>query len=146
MNLMISTHRKTRKGSVVKIVREHYLRCDIHCGCDSCRKCKKFKLDPLDQFAPNCYLSDNPRKEISSSNPESHYIVVDYYLLLNQIDLIGDVNFGEDIIIMQTVWKEIKPHITVFLKLKELMASRRFYLFDNEHHQETFRYFMNIKF
>lgn len=139
MNLMISTHRKTRKGSVVKIVREHYLRDDIHCGRNSCESCKKFKLAPQDQFAPTFYLADNPRVGLSSAYPSSHYLVIDYYLLLNQIDLIGDVNFGEDVIIMQTVFKDIKPNISVFSKLNELMASRRFYLFDNEHNRETFR-------
>ena len=139
MTLVISSHRKTRKGSVVKIVREHYLRDDIHCGRDSCQACKKFKLDVRDQFAPPFYLSDDPRVGISSLYQKSHYIVVDCSLVQNQIDLICDTNFGDDLIILQTVWKEIKPNIPVFSKLKEAMASRRIYLFDNEHNRETFR-------
>ena len=32
--------KKTRRGNVIKIVREHYLRDDIYCGSSSCKKCK----------------------------------------------------------------------------------------------------------
>ncbi len=31
--------RKTRKGAVRRMVREHYLRSDIGCGCKSCEEC-----------------------------------------------------------------------------------------------------------
>ena len=140
MSLALSSYRKTRKGSVVKIVREHYLRDDIHCGKDSCSSCKQFKLDSGDQFAPCFYLSDSPRQGICSRFPKAHYLVVDSCLLQNQIDLINDANFGDDVIIMQTVWNETRPNMTVFPKLKELMNSRRFYLFDNEHNKNTFRF------
>jgi hypothetical protein len=34
------TVKKTRKGQVQKIVKEHYLRDDIHCGSSLCKKCK----------------------------------------------------------------------------------------------------------
>lgn len=139
MTLVISSHRKTRKGSIVKIVREHYLRDDIHCGKKSCLPCKKLKLDPRDQFAPPFYLSDNPRCRISTLYPAPHYLVVDASLLTSQIDLICDNNFGEDIIVLQTVWKDIKPNIPVFSKLQEAMAAKRIYLFDNEHNRESFR-------
>lgn len=139
MTLVISSHRKTRKGTIVKIVREHYLRDDIHCGLRSCSACKRFKLDPRDKFAPPFYLSENPRSGISSLFPAPHYLVVDASLLTSQIDLICDDNFGEDILILQTVWKEVKPNIPVFSKLQEAMASKRIYLFDNEHNRESFR-------
>lgn len=32
--------KKTRSGGVLKIVREHYLRDDIWCGCEVCSECK----------------------------------------------------------------------------------------------------------
>src|SRR5699024_327751 len=125
--------------SIVKTVREHYLRDDVHCGRQSCLPCKKFQLDPDDRFAPASYLSDDPRVGLNKLIPEPHYLVLDYSLVSNQIDVIADPAFGDDVIILQTVWKEIKPNIAVFSKLTELQSSRRFYLFDNEHNRETFR-------
>lgn len=140
MSLMISSYRKTRKGSVVKIVRERYLRDDIHCGRSSCENCKRFKLDSGDQFVPPAYLDDQPRAGINSQYSKPHYVVLDYSLIGNQVDVICDSNFGNDIVIMQTSWKEIKPNISVYSKLKELMSSRRIYIFDNEYNRETFRF------
>ena len=32
--------KKTRRGKVLKVVREHYLRDDIYCGSSGCSKCK----------------------------------------------------------------------------------------------------------
>ncbi|KAI2807416.1 exosome catalytic subunit dis3 [Blomia tropicalis] len=78
------------------------------------------KLDSGDQFAPCFYLSDSPRQGICSRFPKAHYLVVDSCLLQNQIDLINDANFGDDVIIMQTVWNEIRPNMTVFPKLKDI--------------------------
>ncbi len=58
-------HRKTKKGSVVKIVREHYLREDIHCGRESCESCLKYKQSIGSSFAPKAYLSDSPLLNVS---------------------------------------------------------------------------------
>ena len=32
--------KKTRRGNVIKVVREHYLRDDIYCGSTACKNCK----------------------------------------------------------------------------------------------------------
>ena len=32
--------KKTRRGNVIKVVREHYLRDDIYCGSSACKDCK----------------------------------------------------------------------------------------------------------
>ena len=31
--------KKTRRGNVIKVVREHYLRDDIYCGSSACKDC-----------------------------------------------------------------------------------------------------------
>lgn len=31
--------KKTKKGSILKVVREHYLRDDIYCGLPACKEC-----------------------------------------------------------------------------------------------------------
>lgn len=138
---MFSSYRKTKKGSIVKVVRECYLRDDIHCGRESCTQCKKFKLDNDEQFAPSSgYLVDNARLSLNKLYPkQAHYIVPDFNTVTNQIDVIADPTFGNDVIILQTIWKRIKSNINVYSKLKELISSRRFYLFDNEFFRQTFR-------
>lgn len=140
MSLLSSSYRKTKKGSIIKTISEVYLRDDIHCGKESCQPCKKFKLDPNDLFAPPSYLSDNPRKNLNNNYPEAHYVVPDCQTILNQIDVLADEKFGQDIIILQTVYKSIKESISTYLKLKELLTSGRFYFFHNEFCKYTFRY------
>jgi exosome complex exonuclease DIS3/RRP44 len=131
-------HRKTKKGSVVKIVREHYLREDIHCGRESCESCLKYKQSIESPFAPKAYLSDSPRLNISQLCPSAHYVVPDFGVVHNQIDVITDPYFGFDIILMQTVWDEIKRNITIYSRIKQLMSQKRFYIFLNEYNKQTF--------
>lgn len=139
MSLLSSSYRKTKKGSIIKTISEIYLREDIHCGKNSCQPCKKFKLDSDDKFAPPSYLSDNPRVNLNNNYPEAHYVVPDYHTILYQIDVLADEKFGHDIIILQTVFKSIKENINIYMKLKELLMSGRFYLFHNEFCKYTFR-------
>ncbi|KPM08168.1 exosome complex exonuclease RRP44-like protein [Sarcoptes scabiei] len=138
-NLIQSAYRKTKKGSIIKSVREVYLRDDLHCGKESCPYCIKFKLSSGVKFAPNSYLSDSPRIGLNKLCPAAHYIVPDTTALLNQIDIFLEPNFGEDVLILLTVWKAIQSNLNTHAKLKELISTRRFYLFDNEFHRETFR-------
>ena len=44
--------KKTRRGNIVKVVREHYLRDDIWCGSPLCQLC--------DQQQENCCLDKKP--------------------------------------------------------------------------------------
>ena len=44
--------KKTRRGNVIKVVREHYLRDDIYCGSPLCQVC--------DQETENCHLDKKP--------------------------------------------------------------------------------------
>lgn len=140
MSVVLSNYRKTRKGSIIKTVREHYLRDDIHCGRENCAPCRSFQLPPGDRFRPTFYLSDEPRVGQSKLVPEAHYLVPDADSLAQQIDVVGDEAFGDDVIILLSVWREVRSNIPIHSKLKELMASRRFYLYDNEHNKEIYRY------
>ena len=131
-------HRKTKTGSVIKVVREHYLRDDIHCGRDSCPECRSMKLPVDSPFAPKSYLSDVPRKGINELCPSPHYVVPDLGVLQNQTDILTDPEFGCDIILMQTIWDEVKRNISVLSNIKQLMAEKRFYVFLNEYNKNTF--------
>ena len=57
--------KKTKKGKVLKVVREHYLRDDIYSG------------SPLD---PEC---DQDAVKLSASAP--HYLIVDTNIVLQQV-------------------------------------------------------------
>ncbi len=61
--------KKTKKGKVLKVVREHYLRDDIYSG------------SPLD---PEC---DQDAVKLSPSAP--HYLVVDTNIVLQQVQLLA---------------------------------------------------------
>ena len=68
--------KKTRKGSILKIVREHYLRDDIYCGSELCSGCSQ-EPDSIPLVA----------EPVSKSQlcPTSHYIVPDTNVVLHQV-------------------------------------------------------------
>ena len=139
MSFMFSSYRRTKKGSIIRIVRERYLRDDIHCGREKCAECKRFKLADKDFSVISEYLVDSARQSLNKLQPNAHYVVPNFETLNNQIDVIADPEFGNDVIILKTIWKRIKSNINAYSKLKELFSSRRFYLFDNEFFRKTFR-------
>jgi exosome complex exonuclease DIS3/RRP44 len=107
--------RKTRKGHVIKIVREHYLRDDIYCGSMMCRKCgqQEFKL----------------------TQPESgHYLILDTNVILQQIDLLDNPAL-KNVIIPQTVLEEVRHRSrSVHERIRAIIADadRHFFVFYNE--------------
>ena len=117
--------KKTRKGKVVKVVKEHYLRDDIGCGSDVCALC------PADGMAR---LSNTPHS--------NQYLLLDTNVVLNQMDLLEkDVPPLCDIIIPQTVLQEVKHRsLGVYNRLHALLRvySRRIFVFSNEHHRQTY--------
>ena len=128
--------KKTRRGKVLKIVREHYLRHDIGCGSES---------ESISKENPNfSTLSDNPRQSFPTPHPGRHYIVLDTNIILNQIDVlevgIKDGGLG-NVIVLQTVLEEVRHRSSpIYKRLKDIIAdpSRRFYVFINEHHKDTY--------
>jgi exosome complex exonuclease DIS3/RRP44 len=118
--------RKTSKGSVVKVVKEHYLRDDLHCGSRSCLECPKNEI---------AILSAQP-KVISKGSSKGHYIIPDTNVLLHQWNVIEHKAIN-DVIILQTVLEELKHlNSSIHARLRALIsdANRRFYVFSNEHH------------
>lgn len=72
--------KKTRRGKVVKIVREHYLRDDIWCGSNGCKQCSNDKNT----------LSENP-PHFSTLCDFPHYIVLDTNAILHQVDFFYNI-------------------------------------------------------
>ncbi|CDH60378.1 exosome complex exonuclease rrp44 isoform 1 [Lichtheimia corymbifera JMRC:FSU:9682] len=121
--------KRTRKGNVVKVVKEHYLRDDITCSSAACNACEQQSL-PI--------LSANPRKSELTDRP--HYIIPDTNVFMNQLDIMEHPSI-KDVIVLQTVREELRHlSLAVYNRLNAILAdkNRRFYLFANEHHRDTF--------
>ncbi|XP_034175685.2 exosome complex exonuclease RRP44-like protein Dis3 [Osmia lignaria lignaria] len=124
--------RKTKGGKVFKTVREHYLRDDIHCGSKACDKCLYRNR--------NIILDDEDSGVKSSKLLYPYYLLLDTNIILDQIDVLEE-DVICNVIILQTVLEEIKHRSsTVYKKLKDVIANtrRKFYVFVNEHHKETY--------
>ncbi|XP_001601829.1 exosome complex exonuclease RRP44 [Nasonia vitripennis] len=125
-------YRKTKGGNIYKVVREHYLRDDIWCGSEACERCGRRNKDIM--------LDDENPGAKSSLFSQPHYLVFDTNIILNQINILEE-NILCNVIIPQTVLEEVRHRSSnVYKKLKEIIGdpSRKFYVFVNEHHKDTY--------
>ncbi|EDV34004.1 uncharacterized protein Dana_GF20740 [Drosophila ananassae] len=122
--------RKTKRGNILKIVREHYLRDDIGCGSELCRNCFQNEVYQLtSQHEIQCSLFKFP-----------HYIVVDTNVVLDQIDVLEE-DVLRNVIVLTTVLNEVKhKSSSIYKRFNELVhdRTRHFYVFVNEHHKDTY--------
>ncbi|XP_077277827.1 exosome complex exonuclease RRP44-like protein Dis3 [Temnothorax americanus] len=124
--------RKTKGGKIFKTVREHYLRDDIYCGFKRCTKCK---ARPRDMVLEE---EDAGAKSFLILSP--YFLVLDTNIILDQIDILEE-DVITNVIILQTVLEEIRhKSSTVYKKLKAIIGNptRKFFVFINEHHRETY--------
>ncbi|XP_041467167.1 exosome complex exonuclease RRP44-like [Lytechinus variegatus] len=123
--------KKTRKGGVMKVVREHYLRDDIWCGSAACSKC------PMDKTV----LEKEPVPEVENTLCRyPHYLLLDTNVVLHQVDILEDKAI-KNVILLQTVQKEVKHRsLPSYKRIRDLIANdkKKFYVFTNEHHRETY--------
>ena len=84
--------KKTRRGKVLKIVREHYLRDDIKCGyapLDSILLEKDCLANEEDGLPIKAELSSDfskfPKSNVCKDN---HFLILDTNIILNQIDIL----------------------------------------------------------
>ncbi|CAB3236838.1 unnamed protein product [Arctia plantaginis] len=122
---------KTKRGNILKIVREHYLRDDLLCGSAACNTCPHKD----DEFV----LDENP-ESICALFDYPHYLILDTNVVLHQIDVLEE-DALTNVIILQTVLEEVKHQNTaIFQRLLEIIGNkkRKFYSFVNEHHKDTY--------
>ncbi|KAF0975975.1 hypothetical protein FDP41_005302 [Naegleria fowleri] len=104
--------KQTRKGNVVKVVREHYLRDDIGTGVG----------------------------KVLEENAEC-YIIPDTNVVLHQITILEHRSI-KNAIILETVLNEVKnQNINIYKRIRTLIDDKdgkHFYVFSNEHHKETY--------
>lgn len=124
--------KKTRKGGVMKIVREHYLRDDVWCRVSHCENC--------DQSADDENLLDTAPFSPSKICNYPHYLLLDTNVVLHQIDVLEDPVF-RNVIILQTVLQEVQHlNSSIYKRIRDMISNkdRKFIVFSNEHHRETY--------
>ncbi|XP_068631124.1 exosome complex exonuclease RRP44 isoform X2 [Battus philenor] len=122
---------KTKRGNILKIVREHYLRSDLLCGSSACNSCPHKD----DEF-----VLDATPKSICALFDYDHYLILDTNVVLHQIDVLEE-DALTNVIILQTVLEEVKhQNGAIFQRLLEIIGKkkRKFYSFVNEHHKDTY--------
>ncbi|KAJ3051446.1 exosome catalytic subunit dis3 [Rhizophlyctis rosea] len=121
--------RKTKRGNVIKVVKEHYLRDDIYCGIPGCPRCAS-QTTTITQTPPRT----------TKLVPTPHYVLPDTNVLYHQIDVMEHAAFV-NVIILQTVLEELRHRSKpVYDRVRALIAepARSFYVFSNEHSRETY--------
>ena len=121
--------KKTKRGAVVKVVREHYLRDDVWCGVAGCGACRQ--SEPVLEAAP-----------LSASElcPQSHLLLPDTNVALHQMDVLEDTAVT-NVIVLQVVLQEVKhQNLSVYKRLRDAIGNpaKRFHVFANEHHKDTY--------
>ncbi|KAJ8302790.1 hypothetical protein KUTeg_019186 [Tegillarca granosa] len=113
--------KKTKKGGILKIVREHYLRDDITCGSEICEKCDNKSARPLQENPVN-------KSDVCKS---PHYLIPDTNVVLHQIDVLEDSAI-QNVIILQTVLDEVRHRSAPgYKRLKDALYNpdKHFYTF-----------------
>ncbi|XP_037070638.1 exosome complex exonuclease RRP44-like [Pollicipes pollicipes] len=123
--------KKNRRGNVLKIVREHYLRDDLWCGVQGCEDCRQPAHEaPLERAAPS----------VSSAVPEPHLLLPDTNVILHQLEILSS-DAIKNVILLKTVLDEARKRSPpLYKKLTDLMSStnKHCYVFINEHHKDTY--------
>ncbi|EGG17840.1 putative exoribonuclease [Cavenderia fasciculata] len=125
--------RATRRGKLLKIVKEVYLREDICCGHKVCTKCEDTKRQ---LYTPE----ERARYEDSLSQLIGETVLVlDTNVVLHQIDLLEDPSL-KNVVILTTVLDEVKnQNFTIYNRIREVIKdkTRSFYVYSNEHSKFT---------
>ncbi|KAJ2391829.1 exosome catalytic subunit dis3, partial [Coemansia sp. RSA 2603] len=122
--------KRTRKGNIVRTVKEHYLRDDINCGLENCADavCKEQTTKPL---------SAEPR---SSTQWGAHYLVPDTNAFVNQIDIF-ERPIINNVVVLSTVLDELRGlSMATYNRVRAIVheKERHWFVFSNEHHRDTF--------
>ncbi|CAF2406785.1 unnamed protein product [Rotaria sp. Silwood2] len=122
--------RKTRRGHVLKITHELYLRTDITCGSNACQQCI------VDQST----ILDKHMKNGNNLVSTGHYLLVDTNIVLQQVDVLEDSLFT-NVIVPQVVLDEVRhKSLAIYKRIRSIIAipERKFFVFINEFNKNTF--------
>ncbi|KAF1324731.1 Exosome complex exonuclease rrp44, partial [Globisporangium splendens] len=134
----------TKRGKIIRTVKERYLRDDLSCSIPNCSLC----VTENDTTASSHVMGMT--KSILSTRPHNDvYLVPSMEVVLHQMDVLEfstrkkhmDIEVFADIIILETVWEFVKRHdLGVYNRLRALIMNpdRRFVVFANEHHRVSY--------
>lgn len=119
-----SFFKRTRRGKILHIVEDHYLRDDIGCGTVAGKP-----------------ITSQDLTQVASESLLRKLLVLDTNVILNQIDLLEyQTPAISCVVILETVAEEVRHNnLSVYRRLKQLLLddSRLFIFFANEHHCEV---------
>ncbi|CAF0750699.1 unnamed protein product [Rotaria sordida] len=122
--------RKTRRGHVLKITHELYLRTDITCGSNACQQC----------IIGQTTLLDKHMKNGNNLISTGHYLLVDTNIVLQQVDVLEDPLLT-NVIVPQIVLDEVRhKSLAIYKRIRSIIAipERKFFVFINEFNKNTF--------
>ena len=131
---------RSKNGSALKVVREHYLRDDIPCFSGSCEKCTAYYKPGPSGETPRPILSEEPLN-LENSQIGKHYVAIDTNIVLNAIDLLENDKVFYDVIVPQTVLNEVRNQsFPIYMRLRTLTKNedKRFVVFHNEFKAATY--------
>ena len=138
-----SFNKLTRRGKLLKVLREHYLRDDIPCGAFNCAVCagSDTAAASVVTAAGGGDSAALSRVWLSPEPTDGVVVIPDTNIILHQMDVLelGGAAIT-DVVVLQTVLGETRHrHGGKYAQLLALMrdGSRRFVPFANEHHAET---------
>ena len=129
---------RSRNGGCTKIVREQYLRSDIPCSSQACNFCINILKPDAHGALLSPVLLDQP---LELRRGGAHYVVVDTNVVLQAIDLLENTECFYDVIVPQIVLEEVMNRsFPIYQRLRALVkaADKRFVVFHNEFHEETY--------
>ncbi|CAI5733734.1 unnamed protein product [Hyaloperonospora brassicae] len=136
----------TRRGRIVRKVRERYLRDDLSCSLPSCSLCSTD-----DDVTAATHVLGTMKTVLGDRPRDGSYLLPSMKTVLLQMDVLefsckkrthADTReVFADVLILETVWEFVKRQdLGVYNRLRALLlnADRRFVVFANEHHQSCF--------
>lgn len=147
---MLSTesyYKLTRRGRIIKTVKERYLRDDIACGIPDCALCSRNVEEPMANKSVTASeivgtTTNNDQVHLSTEPQDNTILIIDTNVVLHQIDVLEAANSGmTDVVILQTVLDETKGrNYQIYRRLHALInnSARRFVPFANMNHSEIF--------
>jgi exosome complex exonuclease DIS3/RRP44 len=133
--------KRTRRGAVKTHVRQSYLRDDLPCASPA-RRLRQPETALMRRWRVS-RRTGSPHLDAQELEPKlqgERYLVLDTNVVLHQIDLLERPAL-RDVIVLQTVLDEVRHNkISVHKRLRALVddESRRFHVFCNEFHRDTY--------
>ena len=111
--------KRTRKGKIIKLTQEKYLRSDTGCG-----------------YLHGCQIESNDLRTLVAEAPHKQLLIIDTNIALHQIDILDHRCPATSlVVVLQTVLQELRHlNLSVYRRLETLIRdeSKSFIFYPNE--------------